>query len=36
MNLTPIWVSSRQMVLHFLVGSPALRKSNTEGMPAVV
>src|SRR5580692_397726 len=34
MNMSPIWVSSRQMVLHVLAaGSPALRKSNIAGMP---
>jgi hypothetical protein len=37
MNMTPIRVSSRHMVLHVLtVGSSALRKSNVAGMPAVV
>src|SRR5271168_4139859 len=34
--MTPIWVSSRQTVLHVLVGSPAIMKSNTAGMPTVV
>jgi hypothetical protein len=36
MNMTPIWVSSRQMVLHVLTGSPAAEKSNVDGMPVVV
>lgn len=36
MNITPIWVSSRQMALQILAGSPANIKSNTSGMPTVV
>jgi hypothetical protein len=35
-NMTPIWVSSRQMVLHVLAGSPAIKKTNSSGMPTVV
>jgi hypothetical protein len=36
MNITPIWMSSRQTVLHVLTGSSSNTKSNASGMPSVV
>jgi hypothetical protein len=35
-NMTPICVSSRQMILHVLAGSPPIKKTNSSGMPIVV
>jgi hypothetical protein len=36
MNMTPIKVLVRQMVLQVLAVSSAIKKSNTAGMPIVV